>query len=92
MDEVVWTNRARRNLNDIGEFIAQDDPAAAQRTIWRIVEQVAELTFYPRIGREGRVENTRELVIVDTPYIAVYRIKERIEILLIRHAAQRRPE
>ena len=92
MDEVVWTNRARRNLNDIGEYIAQDDPAAAQRTIRRIVEQVAALPFYPRIGREGRVENTRELVIVDTPYIAVYRIKERIEILLIRHAAQRWPE
>jgi plasmid stabilization system protein ParE len=31
-------------------------------------------------------------VIADTPYIAVYRIKERIEILLIRHAAQGRPE
>ena len=92
MDEVVWTNRARRNLNDIGEYIAQDDPAAAQRTIRRIIEQVAALSFYPRIGREGRVENTRELVIVDTPYIAVYRIKGRIEILLIRHPAQRWPE
>ena len=92
MDEVVWTNRARRNLNDIGEYIAQDDPAAARRTIQRIVEQIAALAFYPRVGREGRVENTRELVIADTPYIAVYRIKERIEILLIRNAAQRWPE
>ncbi len=67
MDDVVWTQRARRNLNDIGEYIAQDDPAAAERTVRRIVEQVSGLAYYPRIGRPGRVEGTRELVISDTP-------------------------
>ena len=92
MDDVVWTQRARRNLNDIGEYIAQDDPAAAERTVRRIVEQVSGLAYHPRIGRPGRVEGTRELVISDTPYIAIYRIKERVEVLRIRHGAQRWPE
>ena len=92
MDEVVWTRRARRNLDDIGEYIAQDDPGAAERTIRSIVERVSGLAFYPRIGHEGRVGGTRELVISNTPYIAVYRIKERVEILLVRHSAQRWPE
>lgn len=62
------------------------------RTIRRIVEQVSGLAFYPLVGRQGRVEGTRELVISATPYIAVYRIKERIEVLHIRHGAQRWPE
>ncbi len=92
MDDVVWTQRARRNLDDIGDYIAQDDPPAAERTIRRIVEQVSGLAFYPGIGRIGRVEDTRELIIVDTPYIAVYRIRERVEVLRIRHAAQAWPD
>lgn len=92
MDDVVWTRRARRNLDDIGDYIAQDNPAAAERTVRRIVEQVLGLAFYPRIGRVGTVEDTRELVISDTPYIAVYRIRERVEVLRIRHGAQRWPE
>jgi addiction module RelE/StbE family toxin len=92
VDDVVWTRRARRNLDDIGDYIAQVDPAAAERTVRRIVEQVSGLAFYPRIGRVGTVEDTRELVISDTPYIAVYRIRERVEVLRIRHGAQRWPE
>ncbi len=92
MDDVVWTHRALSNLDDIGEYIAQDDPPAAERTIRRIVEQVSGLAFYPRIGRVGSVEDTRELIISGTPYIAVYRIRERVEVLRIRHAAQRCPD
>ncbi len=92
MDDVVWTQRARRNLDDIGEYIAQDDPNAAERTVRRIVEQVFGLAFYPRIGRSGSAEGTHELVISNTPYIAVYRIRERVEVLRIRHAAQKWPE
>jgi len=92
VDDVVWTQRARRNLNDIGEYIAQDDPAAAERTVRRIVEQISGLAFYPRVGRAGRVEGTRELTISDTPYIAVYRFNERVEILRVRHGARRWPE
>jgi plasmid stabilization system protein ParE len=67
MDDVVWTRRALRNLDDIGDYIVQDDPAAAERVVRRIVEQTLGLAFYPNIGRQGRVEGTREFVIVDTP-------------------------
>jgi len=53
MHDVVWTQRAGRNLNDIGEYIAQDDPVAAERIVRRIVEQVSSLTYYLRVGRTG---------------------------------------
>ncbi|MEO1191221.1 MAG: type II toxin-antitoxin system RelE/ParE family toxin [Pseudomonadota bacterium] len=92
MDEVVWTRRADRNLAEIGAYIAQDDPKAAERTVMRIEERVAGLAFYPLQGRMGRVAGTRELVIGGTSYVAVYRVRERVEIITIRHAAQRWPE
>ena len=92
MDEIVWTRRALRNLDDIADYIARDDAEAAQRIVRRIVERVAGLAFFPRIGREGRIAGTRELVIAGTPYIVLYRITERVEVLRIRHGAQRWPE
>ncbi len=47
MDDVVWTRRADRNLADIGEYIAHDNPEAAERAVMRIVERVSGLAFYP---------------------------------------------
>ena len=88
MTDVVWTRRARRNLDDIGIYIARDDPAAAERVVRRIIERIAVLHYFPRIGRAGSVPGTRELVVPDTPYIVIYRLKERVEVLRIRHGAQ----
>lgn len=92
MDDLIWTRRAQHNLQDIGDCIAQDSPLAAEITVKRIIEQVSGLAFYPHIGRIGSVAGTRELVIANTPYIVVYRIRERVEVLRIRHGAQRWPE
>ena len=92
MDEIVWTEDARLDLDEIATYIALDNPQAAERVIRRIVEAVSGLSFYPRIGREGRVEGTRELVVTGTPYIAVYRLRERIEILTIYHGARIWPD
>ena len=44
------------------------------------------------MGRQGRIDNTRELVIGNTPYIVIYRIKnDAIEILRILHSARKFP-
>ena len=92
IEDIVWTQRARRNLDEIGAYIAQDDPAAAERTVRRILERISVLGFFPHSGRVGTVETTRELVVANTPYIIIYRVRERVEILRIRHGAQRWPE
>ena len=45
------------------------------------------------MGRVGRVRGTRELVIAGTPYIAAYRVKGRVILILrILHGAQLWPE
>jgi len=47
------------------------------------------LAQYPLMGREGRVRGTRELVIIGSPFIVVYRVtKTRIEILRLLHGAR----
>ena len=92
MDEIRWTENALQDLEDIGAFIARDNPQAATNTVRRIVEAVSGLSFFPRIGRPGRNDDTRELIIGGTPYIAVYRLREHIEILSIYHGARMWPE
>ena len=91
MDEVVWTRRARRNLEEIGDYIVEENAAAAERVIRRIVAKADRLVDHPALGRSGSVPGTRELVITGTPYLVVYRVTHRIEILRIRHGAQRWP-
>ncbi len=58
----------------------------------RIEAEVERLARFPEIGRPGRVEGTRELVITGTPYIAAYSLAgARILILRILHGAQQWP-
>jgi toxin ParE1/3/4 len=45
------------------------------------------------MGRPGRIDGTRELVINSTPYIAAYRIEgETVRILRVLHGAQQWPD
>jgi addiction module RelE/StbE family toxin len=80
-------------LEDIYERIAAENPAAAARVIERIRIAVERLREFPAIGRLGRVEGTRELVITGTPYIVPYRLKDdTVEIVTVLHSAQRWPD
>jgi plasmid stabilization system protein ParE len=74
------------------ESIEQEEPAAAKRMADRIREAVEYLVDYPNLGRPGRVEQTRELVVSGTPFLVIYRVREReIHILRVLHHARRWP-
>jgi toxin ParE1/3/4 len=76
-------------LIEIREYIAQDRPQAAGRVAARIVDAIDGLERRPRMGRAGRVEGTRELVIAGTPFLAAYAISgNRVEVLAILHGAR----
>jgi addiction module RelE/StbE family toxin len=92
MDDVFWTDTALQDIEDIGSYIAADSPRSAENVIRRIVETVAALGYQPRMGRPGRDPSTRELVVQGTPYIAVYRLRERIEIVTIFHSSRKWPD
>jgi toxin ParE1/3/4 len=89
---LVWQNAAVNDRFDQLDFIALDNPLAAVMQDIEIEQQTNMLTLQPKMGRAGRIKGTRELVIVRTPFIAIYRIKqERIEILRVLHGAQNWP-
>jgi toxin ParE1/3/4 len=67
MDEIYWTDAALEDLNDIGTYIAADSPRSAEGVVRRIVETVAALAYQPRMGRIGRDESTREILVRGTP-------------------------
>ncbi len=90
--KVVWTRPAARDLEEIGDYIARDNPPAADRVVKRIRTRAQQLAAHPLLGRPGRVVETRELVVSSTPFIVVYRAaEERVEILAVFHAARRWP-
>ena len=84
-----WLRRDERDLEEVEKYIAQDNPTAAVEMVIKIISAVERLDHFPGIGRAGRVDGTKELVIDGTPYIVPYRKKgERIEILRVYHSAR----
>lgn len=93
MPSVRYTRRALARLKYIGEWIAKDNPAAAQRVIATISDTIDLLGDQSEMGRQGRIDGTRELVVSGVPYIVAYRIKTSgVEIVTILHASQRWPD
>lgn len=92
--KIVWLPRAIENRNAQLDFIAQDNVSAAIEQGDRIAHQVSQLAAHPELGRAGRKQGTRELVISRTPFIAVYRVRpkgQRIELLRLLHSSQQWP-
>ncbi len=89
---LVWLQRAIQDRDAQLDYIAQDNPMAAVSQGDRIAEQIEILQLHPQMGRPGRKQGTRELVISRTPFIVVYRVKaKRIELLRVLHGAQQWP-
>ena len=91
--KVEWSAFAMEDRDRIFDYIESESPKAAVLVDSRIEEQVSRLAQYPAFGRPGRVEDTRELAIGQTPYIAPYRIYgDVVRILRVLHGAQQWPD
>ena len=92
--KIAWSPEAIEDLVSLRAYIAEDNPAAARRTVQHIIESIEQLLpDNPRIGRAGRLPGTRELVIPRSPYIVPYRLQRTtIQILRVYHAARRWPD
>jgi toxin ParE1/3/4 len=91
--KIVWSEHARQDLRQIFEYIANENPNAARSLLAEIRKQAIILIDNPQIGRSGRVEGTRELVLSGTNYILPYRVKgKQIQILAVFHGARKWPE
>ena len=84
-----WTTPAAQDLYNIVRRIQQDSPDAAAKIAKTLYDGCGRLGNFPRCGRKGRIEGTRELVFPGLPYVVVYRIEDQnLEILRIYHGAQ----
>jgi addiction module RelE/StbE family toxin len=87
-----WTRPAESDLLEILDYIAEDDPTAADATIDRIEAVALRLTDFPLTGRQGSVPDTRELPIPGLPFLIIYRVRETaVEVLRVLHGARRWP-
>jgi len=90
---VEWLSLALADLNAEAEYIARDNPTAAERIVDDIFAATDLLASFPAMGRPGRVMGTRELVVSNTPYIVPYRVRGRVvEIIRVLHGARKWPK
>jgi toxin ParE1/3/4 len=89
---IRWTEGANGNLDQVEEYIAQDNPPAAVATVNKIIEAAQMLSDYPTIGKRGREGGTRELVVAGLPFIIIY-VANQEELVIIRvlHTAMKYP-
>ena len=74
---IVWSPEAIEDLVSLRAYTAEDNPAAARRTVRHVIESIEQIIpDNPRSSRAGRVPGTRELVMPKSPYIAPYRLHE----------------
>ena len=93
--QIKWLRKSLQNLESEAEYIAKDDPKAAQVVVHRIQLSVSLLGANPSLGHPGKLPDTRELVIPDTRYIVPYRVNprlQRIEILRVFHSSRKLPQ
>ena len=89
---VKWLRAALVDLDDIADYIAQDNPDAAERIVVAIMSAAGNLEQFPAAGRPGRVPGTRELVVSGTPYIVPYRVRyHAVQLLRVVYAARKWP-
>jgi toxin ParE1/3/4 len=87
-----WTDGAVENLRSADDYLEAEDPDAASDVVGRIISAVERLEQFPHMGRAGRVEGSRELVVTGTPFVVAYRVKgESVQILAVLHGARKWP-
>ncbi|MEC3948912.1 type II toxin-antitoxin system RelE/ParE family toxin [Sphingobium sp. HWE2-09] len=91
MPHVIWRAKAREDVRNIIDYIADRNPTAALGHV-DLFEQAAErLADHPYMHRAGRVPDTREAVVAPN-YILVYRVGAHvIEIVSVKHTRQQYP-
>ena len=74
MAELIWTEPALKDLDDIATYIARDNLEAARRLVQRIFQHVEQLVDQPDSGsRPKELRKSRYRQIVEPPCRVFYR-------------------
>lgn len=92
MRQIVWSDDALDDLDDMTDFVSRENPRAADLVLDRIDQALGMLSEMPA-GRVGRVEGTYEWLVRRTSYIIAYSLTETsLRIVRIIHAARDWPD
>ena len=88
---LAWTRLALNDRKAIRSYIALDNPMAALALDELFAEKAGRLADHPGLGRPGRVNSTRELV-VHQHYLMIYDLaNDQVRILRVLHTARQWP-
>jgi len=87
--QLRWSAAAVDDVEGIAEYLFEKSPLIAAQLIRKIYDAPTSLKNYPNLGRPGKREGTRELVMAPLLYVLVYQIVgDAAYILRILHGAQ----
>jgi len=74
MAEVVWTHSALQDLNDIAEYIALDNEAAAEKLVKSVFNKTDRLSEFPLSGRvPPELQSSVYREVIASPCRIIYR-------------------
>jgi toxin ParE1/3/4 len=87
---IIWSPLAIDRVSEIAAYIAQENPAAAEKWVDTVFRKVEDLQDFPESGRvvpETENKAIREMIYGN--YRLIYRLEEkRISVLTVRHGKQ----
>ena len=90
--KLLWAEEAMQDIADIDHYLTGLFPKKRQSTLQYISDQADRLLEMPHLGRIGKVQGTRELVLGSLPYILVYKVEEYLlHILHVQHTSRNYP-
>lgn len=93
--KLIFDEKALVDLENIYNWIAKDNPAAAKAVVERLFASTEHLASFPQMGHVGRDDGTFEWVVPRLPYIVIYEVYvERDEVIVtaVVHGAQDRED
>ncbi len=89
---IRYTDKARSDLREIFDYIAQDNRSAAFAVLAAIEAEIELLGYFPWNGRRTDIEGVLARTLSRYPYIVFYRVDEgELVVLQVTHGARRHP-
>ena len=83
MADLIWTEPALFDLDEVAEYIALDNPTAASNYVQKVFDRVDRLTIYPNSGKRPKeLPRTPYREIVIPPCRIFYRVENEIVYIL----------
>jgi len=76
MAQIIWTEPALLDLNEIAEYIALDKPSAAKALVQKVFLKIERLKKFPESGRKPpELKKSRYKEVIVSPCRIFYRIE-----------------